>query len=165
MGRGKGFTMRNFIVCTLHLIYAGWLNLEYWDCQKTRPSWRPRRRWEDNIRTDLIEIDINTRIWVDSVQDRDYWWIQDKTLRILSISHGIIFGGCSWTLQARGQGRLVSCAYDTICIQEISWYVPCYMLTLEIKWRWNNNIVIWNVKESIRPHGLNTSQEHNDIRL
>ena len=37
-----------------------------------RPLGRPRRRWEDNIRMDLKEIVINTRNWVDSVQDRDY---------------------------------------------------------------------------------------------
>ena len=34
---------------------------------------RPRRRWEDNSRMDLKEIGINTRNWVDSAQDRDYW--------------------------------------------------------------------------------------------
>ena len=34
---------------------------------------RPRRRWKDNIRMDIKEIGINTRNWVDSVQDRDYW--------------------------------------------------------------------------------------------
>ena len=33
----------------------------------------PRRRWEDNIRMDLKEVGINTRNWVDSAQDRDYW--------------------------------------------------------------------------------------------
>ena len=33
---------------------------------------RARHRWEDNIRMDLKEIDINTRNWVDSAQDRDY---------------------------------------------------------------------------------------------
>ena len=38
-----------------------------------RPSGRPKRRWEDNIRRDLKEIRINTRNWVDSAQDRDYW--------------------------------------------------------------------------------------------
>ena len=38
-----------------------------------RPTKRTRRRWEDNIRMDLKEIDINTRYWVDSAQDRDYW--------------------------------------------------------------------------------------------
>ena len=32
-----------------------------------------RRRWEDNIRMDLKEIGINTRNWVYSAQDRDYW--------------------------------------------------------------------------------------------
>ena len=34
---------------------------------------RPRRRWEDNIRMDLKEIGFNTRNWIDSAQDRDYW--------------------------------------------------------------------------------------------
>ena len=34
---------------------------------------RPRRRWEDNIRTDLEELGVNEGNWVDSAQDRDYW--------------------------------------------------------------------------------------------
>ena len=34
---------------------------------------RSRRRWEDNIIMDLKEMGINTRNWVDSSQDRDYW--------------------------------------------------------------------------------------------
>ena len=37
-----------------------------------RPLGKPRRRWEDNIRIDLEEIGISTRIWVDRTQDRDY---------------------------------------------------------------------------------------------
>ena len=37
-----------------------------------RPLGRPRRRWEDNIRMNLKEIDISARNWVDSVQNRDY---------------------------------------------------------------------------------------------
>ena len=32
-----------------------------------------RHRLEENIRTDLKEIGINTRSWVDSAKDRDYW--------------------------------------------------------------------------------------------
>ena len=40
---------------------------------RKRPLGRPKRRWEGNIRIDLKEIGINTRIWVDSAQDRDYW--------------------------------------------------------------------------------------------
>ena len=34
---------------------------------------RPRRGWEENIRMDLKEISIDTRNWVDSAQDRNYW--------------------------------------------------------------------------------------------
>ena len=38
-----------------------------------RPSGRPRRRWEDNIRMDLEEIGFSAGNWVDSAQDRNYW--------------------------------------------------------------------------------------------
>ena len=38
-----------------------------------RPSGRPRRRWEDNLRMDLKQIANNTRNWVDLTQDKDYW--------------------------------------------------------------------------------------------
>ena len=37
-----------------------------------RPLGRPRHRWEDNIRMDHEEIDINAGNWVDLAQDRDY---------------------------------------------------------------------------------------------
>ena len=38
-----------------------------------RPLGRPRRRWEDNVRMGLKEIGLNTRNWVESAQDIDYW--------------------------------------------------------------------------------------------
>ena len=38
-----------------------------------KPLGRPRCRWNDNIRIDLKEIGINSRSWVDSAHDRDYW--------------------------------------------------------------------------------------------
>ena len=38
-----------------------------------RPLGGPRHRWEDDIRTDLKQIGMNKRNWVDSAQDRDYW--------------------------------------------------------------------------------------------
>ena len=38
-----------------------------------RPLGKPTGRWKNNIRIDLKEIGINTRNWVDSAQDRDYW--------------------------------------------------------------------------------------------
>ena len=36
------------------------------------PLGRPMHRWEDYIKMHLKEIGINTRIWVDLAQDRDY---------------------------------------------------------------------------------------------
>ena len=38
-----------------------------------RPLGRPRRRWEDNVRTHLKEIFFNVRNWVDSSQVGNYW--------------------------------------------------------------------------------------------
>ena len=38
-----------------------------------RPLEKSRRRWDDNIRMNLEEIDSNAGNWVDSVQNRDYW--------------------------------------------------------------------------------------------
>jgi hypothetical protein len=38
-----------------------------------RPLGRPRRRWEDNNRMNLKEIGINSRNYVDSSKERDYW--------------------------------------------------------------------------------------------
>ena len=32
-----------------------------------------RHRWKENITMDLEEIGINTRNWIDSAQDRNYW--------------------------------------------------------------------------------------------
>ena len=38
-----------------------------------RPLGRPRRRREESFRMKFKDIDINTRNWVDSTQDRYYW--------------------------------------------------------------------------------------------
>ena len=38
-----------------------------------RPLGWPRRKWEDNIRMELEEIDINAGNLVNSTEDRKYW--------------------------------------------------------------------------------------------
>ena len=38
-----------------------------------RPLWRPRRRWEDNIKMDLREIGCDPGEWIDLAEDRDQW--------------------------------------------------------------------------------------------
>ena len=47
----------------------GAFNILTGKCTVKRPSGRPRRRWEDNIRMDLEEIGINAGNWVGSAQD------------------------------------------------------------------------------------------------
>ena len=39
-----------------------------------RPLGRPRRRWADNIRMDLKEVECVYRDWIGLAQDRDRWW-------------------------------------------------------------------------------------------
>jgi hypothetical protein len=38
-----------------------------------RPLERPRRRWEDNIRTDLQEVGCGVWDWIGLAQERDRW--------------------------------------------------------------------------------------------
>jgi hypothetical protein len=38
-----------------------------------RPLWRPRCKWEDNIKMDLQEVAFGGMDWIDVAQDRDRW--------------------------------------------------------------------------------------------
>jgi hypothetical protein len=38
-----------------------------------RPLGKPRRRWVDNIRMDLVEVGWGDVDWIDLAQDRDRW--------------------------------------------------------------------------------------------
>jgi len=38
-----------------------------------RPLGRRRRRWEDNIKTDLQEVGCEVMDWIELAQDRDSW--------------------------------------------------------------------------------------------
>jgi len=38
-----------------------------------RTLWRPRRRWEDNIKMDLQEVGCGDVYWIELAQDRERW--------------------------------------------------------------------------------------------
>jgi hypothetical protein len=50
-----------------------------------RPLGRPRRRWEDNVRTHLKAIFWEDEDCVDLAEDRDRWQVLVKTVMILQI--------------------------------------------------------------------------------
>jgi hypothetical protein len=52
-----------------------------------RPLGRPRRRWEDNIKTDLKEIGIDRAKLIRLSQDRVRWWAFVSTVMNLRIPY------------------------------------------------------------------------------
>jgi hypothetical protein len=46
-----------------------------------RPLGRPRRRWEDNIKMDLLEVGGDYGDWMELTQDRDRWRALVSTVR------------------------------------------------------------------------------------
>jgi hypothetical protein len=46
---------------------------------------RRRRRWEDNIKIDLQEVEVSCGDWIESVQDRDRWPALLSTVKNLRV--------------------------------------------------------------------------------
>jgi len=44
-----------------------------WKPEGKRPLGRPRRRWEDNIKIDLQEVECGGVDWIELAQDSDRW--------------------------------------------------------------------------------------------
>jgi hypothetical protein len=53
--------------------------------ERKRPMGRPRRRWEDNVKMDLREIEWGSMDWIDLPQDRGQWGALVNTLMDLRI--------------------------------------------------------------------------------
>jgi hypothetical protein len=56
-----------------------------------RPLGRPRCRWEDNIKMDLMEIGINEANWIQLAQDRAQWWAFVNMVMNLQVPEERIF--------------------------------------------------------------------------
>ena len=44
-----------------------------WKSEGRSPLVRPRRRWEDNIKIDLQEVEFGGMDWIELAQDKDRW--------------------------------------------------------------------------------------------
>ena len=56
-----------------------------------RPLWRPRRRWEDNIRMDLQEVGGSCGNWMELAQETERWRELVCTVRNLRVPKGGAF--------------------------------------------------------------------------
>jgi hypothetical protein len=60
-----------------HVVRMGEKRNAYWllvgKPEGRRPLGRPRRRWVDNIRMDLVEVGWGDADWIGLAQDRDRW--------------------------------------------------------------------------------------------
>jgi len=89
--------MRDLMIGSFHQILVGWSKQEKWDVwgMYGEEDWcirgfggetwgkettlRPRRRWEDNIKTDLQEMGLEDTDWIDLLQNmgrRQLLWMQ-----------------------------------------------------------------------------------------
>jgi hypothetical protein len=50
-----------------------------------KPFGKPRRRWEDNIKTDSQEVGGGRGDWMELAQNRDRWWALVSTVKILRV--------------------------------------------------------------------------------
>ena len=53
--------------------------------ERKGPLGRPRRRWEDNIKTDLQEVGGGCEDWMELAQDRDRWRALVSTMMNLRV--------------------------------------------------------------------------------
>jgi hypothetical protein len=62
-----------------------------------RPLGRPTRRWVDNIKMDLREIEWDGMDWIDRVQNRDQWRALVNMVMNLRVPYnaGKFFSGCT----------------------------------------------------------------------
>jgi len=57
-----------------------------WKPEGKRPLGRHRRRWEDNIKMDLQEVECTVMDWIELAQDRDRWRARVNAVMNLQVS-------------------------------------------------------------------------------
>ena len=55
--------------------------------ERKGPLGRPTRRWEDNIKIDLQEMECEGMDWIDAVQDTDRWRTPVNAVKNFRVPH------------------------------------------------------------------------------
>jgi hypothetical protein len=53
--------------------------------EEKRLLWRPRHRWQDNIKMHIWGLRVDSVNWIHLTQDRDWWWALVRTVMNLHI--------------------------------------------------------------------------------
>ena len=78
MGGGRGHVARMGERRGVHRVLVG-------NPEGKRPMGRPRRRWEDNNKMDLQEVERGFGDWMELAQDRESWRALVSTVRNLRV--------------------------------------------------------------------------------
>jgi len=54
-----------------------------------RPHGRPRHRWEDNIKMDLLEVGCEGMDWINAARNTDGWWALVKAVMSLQVPYNV----------------------------------------------------------------------------
>jgi hypothetical protein len=65
------------------------------EAEGKRPLGRPRRRWIDNIKMDILELELNVVDWIGLAQDRCRWRALVDTVMNLELPSGCTTCGLS----------------------------------------------------------------------
>jgi hypothetical protein len=72
----------------------------WWESQRKRPLGRPRRRWVDNIKMDLVEVGWGDADWIGLAQNRNRWRaLVNSVLNLQVLSSGLTSSGLSSSAQ------------------------------------------------------------------
>jgi hypothetical protein len=72
-------------ICGTHGVVERCLQGFGWEAQRQETTGKTRRRWEDNIKTDLGEMGIDEANWIWLAQDRVQWWAFVNTVMNLLV--------------------------------------------------------------------------------
>jgi hypothetical protein len=109
-------------VCSTNWKERNWYRLLVGKAEGKRTLWRPRRRWVDNIKIDLREVELGGMDWISLAQNMGCWKTLVNTLMNLQVQWNVgkFLSGCkTGGLSRRALIHLVS-RYCSFCFLDFN---------------------------------------------